>query len=224
MFIAIEAVDGSGKTTLRRHLYRRLAHTGASALTVNHVSWLSPHSARTITRARYRGLPVDDGEILRAYLDDKLVMDTRLLSPQLERGHVVADRYVVSDLAFQRALWNIPIEESYPAYLAAGVRMPDLTVFLDRPRHQVLERVEARPPHERAWWQTADTTGHLWDAFQELLDGTRPELGAVLRLDATRPPEELLRQLDEHVVPRSSGTASPHRPTPQETSWTSRSA
>jgi thymidylate kinase len=224
MLIAIEAIDGSGKTALRRHLYQHLANAGVSALTVNHVSWLSPCSARTITRARYRGLPVDPEEVLRAYIRDKVAMDLQLLAPQLRSGYVIADRYVASDLAFHAALWGIPVERSYPAYLAADVRMPDLTVFLDKPRHLVVERLEAKAPEERSWWQTAETMGRLWDAFQGLLDGTRPELGDVIRLDATKPPEELLHDFDGDVLPRLLDNARPHRPTLQEALWTSGSA
>lgn len=211
MLIAIEAIDGSGKTALRRRLYQRFSAAGIPALTVNQVSWLAPRSARVISRARYLAVATDPKELLHAYVDDKLIAKEKLLEPQLAVGSVIADRYVASDRAFLAALWGVPLEVSEQAYLAAGVRMPDVTIFLDKPRERVIDRLLSKATGEREWWQTAQAMERLWESFQEIFAaGTRTQGGAIVRLDATAPPDDLLGSLDESLVPYLALARSEH--------------
>lgn len=131
--IAIEGVDGSGKSGVARFLAQRLAATGADVLATREPG----------------GTP--EGESLRALIlagDDatwdpasELLLMTaarvqhvrRVIRPALDRGQiVVSDRYVGSTIAYQGA--GRGISEAFIRDLhvqTVGPVWPDLTVILD---------------------------------------------------------------------------------------------
>ncbi|MEQ4305100.1 dTMP kinase [Plantactinospora sp. B6F1] len=202
---AIEAVSGAGKTTVRKHLFHALAQRGQPPLTVNQISWLVPAQARVLTRAYYQGLPTRAEEILDAYLSDKQTLADRLINPHRAERVVVADRYVASDLAYQEAIWGLTPELVYPRYRAADVPLPDVVVYLDRPRDAVLERLRGKKPEERAWWESEETVGRLYDSFQRVLALLATDGVEVITLDAMQGADALREAIDASVVPNLLG-------------------
>ncbi len=128
--IALEGVDGCGKTTQARILAGRL----------DALSTFEPGA--TPLGAALRTLLLDRGEAPVSARAEALLMSAdraqhvdQVIAPALDAGRwVVTDRYAASTLAYQgfgRGLDRGELE-SLVGWAAAGVR-PDLTVLLDLP-------------------------------------------------------------------------------------------
>jgi dTMP kinase len=130
------------------------------------------------------------------YAADRAEHVASVVRPALERGSiVVTDRYVDSSLAYQGAGRRLPVSEVAGLNRwATGGLVPDLTILLDLPaieglvrRERSADRLEAEPTefHQRV------RSGFLALAEAE------PE--RYLVLDATRPPAEISRAIQERV-------------------------
>src|SRR5215831_13318867 len=169
LLIAFEGGEGAGKTTQVR-LRALLLDTAHTGM--------SPR-AETLMYAADRAEHVDT-----------------LIRPALERGAVVVtDRFVDSSLAYQGRGRNLPIAEiaGLNQWATGGLR-PDLTILLDLPplaglvrRAPSADRLEAEPTefHQRV--------------RQGFLAQARAEPHRYMVLDATRPPEELSREIQDRV-------------------------
>jgi dTMP kinase len=132
MFIVLEGVEGSGKTTQARLLAEWLGARG-----VPHVVTREPGGTQVgeeIRRALLHGgddVPARTELLLmlaaRAAFVDAVVM------PTLARGEVViADRYELSSLAYQGYGRGLPLDEVRQANaFATGGLVADLTIVLD---------------------------------------------------------------------------------------------
>jgi dTMP kinase len=81
-------------------------------------------------------------QLSRLAADDRKQHLKSVILPSLRRGEwVLCDRYVYSSYAFFRARG---VDLALVKHLNAGVRMPDLTVFLDLDPSEARQRVVAR--------------------------------------------------------------------------------
>ena len=119
-----------------------------------------------------------------------------MIRPALDRGSiVVTDRYVDSSLAYQGAGRRLSVSEVASLnHWATGGLVPDLTILLDLSpmeglvrRERSADRLEAEP---------ADFHQRVRSGFLALADA-EPE--RYLVLDATKPPAEISREIQERV-------------------------
>lgn len=134
IYLVLEGSDGAGKTSIRKHLFRRLVEAGNEVLTVIQTSWLIPEHTEVITNARYHHRQYPQEVITAAYVGDKEAMTRYLVEPNLPYRDVIGDRFVASDMVYHQLLWGIPPERTYEAYAASAVRFPDLTASSTRSR------------------------------------------------------------------------------------------
>ncbi|MEQ4305096.1 hypothetical protein ABNF97_27570 [Plantactinospora sp. B6F1] len=202
MFVVLEGGDGSGKTSVRKHLFRRLVDAGDEVLTVIQTSWLVPEHTEVITNARFHQTEYPPEVITRAYVGDKEATTRYFVEPHLPFRHVVGDRYVASDMVYHRLLWDIPPERTYEAYAASSIRFPDLTVFVDTDPDTAYARLQNRAGDRRNRWDTLEAQKTLYEAFQEaLFSGRYPRLGSVVRVDNRGSFEQTAAAVDRHVLP-----------------------
>jgi dTMP kinase len=166
---------------------------------------LVPRLARTLTGAFYLGAPVPPEEVLDAYVADKTILVERLIGPHRAVRPVIADRFLASDLAYQETIWGIPAETSWPRYVAAGVPVPDVTIFLERPVASLLDRFDAKSPEQRTWWETRGSVTVLNDSFHRALDRLAEAGSRVEVIDVGGSPEDVLRAIDDQVLPHLTG-------------------
>jgi dTMP kinase len=130
------------------------------------------------------------------YAADRAEHVTSVIEPALDRGAIViTDRYVDSSLAYQGWGRNLPVEEiARFNWWATGGRTPDLTILLDmdplaglRRRTRSADRLEAEP----AEFHLRVRAGFLALA--------RAEPDRYLVLDASRPPEDITREITERL-------------------------
>ncbi|MBI4493896.1 MAG: dTMP kinase [Chloroflexi bacterium] len=149
MFITFEGPEGAGKTTHAALLAQRLRAAGRSCVQVR-----EPGGTPLGDRIRVLLLQGDlaigtRGEALLYCAARAQVID-EAICPALERGEiVVADRYADSTLAYQGYGRGLDLA-SLAQVLAFATRglAPDLTVLLDLPVAEGLERKRRLPPEE----------------------------------------------------------------------------
>jgi dTMP kinase len=196
LLLALEGGEGAGKSTQARLLAIWLRDQGYEVVPTQ-------EPGATKVGMRLRALLLDTahaGLSARAetlmYAADRAEHVATVIEPALARGAiVVTDRYVDSSLAYQGAGRRLPVTEvaSLNQWATSGL-MPDLTILLDLApmeglmrRERSADRLEAEP---------AEFHQRVRAGFLALVDA-EPE--RYLVLDATRPPAEISRQIQERV-------------------------
>ena len=184
LLIAIEGIDGAGKTTQARAIAQRFAAAGL--LTRESKEPTGGQWGRLIRQSKTAGRlsPADE---LEAFLEDRREHVAEVLGPSLRKGAIViVDRYYYSTAAYQGVRGADPAdilrrnEEFAPR--------PDLLVVLHIDPAVGLERIRAR--------------GDQADHFERLDDLQRSAIvfrgfagPHVLHVDGARPPHEITQAI-----------------------------
>ena len=199
-FIALEGIDGSGKSTQIERLVRRLTERGISCHATREPTG-RPVGA-LIRQALTGQTPLDPRVIAALYAADRidhLVNGEDGLLALVERGvTVIADRYYFSSYAYHSVDldmdWVIGANS-----VSAGLLRPTLTVFLDVPADLAMERIR-RGRDRQELFEREDrlrrTRTLYFEAF-ERLKGTE----AVAVVDGTGPEDEVEERVWAAVSP-----------------------
>lgn len=190
MFIAVDGIDGAGKTTLVRQLIACLR--AFDPMETKEPTDQSHWGQKLRTAARNGRLPRD--KEIEYFHRDRLHHIRTVIRPALNAGKtVITDRYVDSTLAFQ-ADSPEQAEELYERFLPE-ILVPDITFILDCPVEIGMARIkrdrpafseyEKREVLERARTIYESRTGDHY-----------------VHLDASGDPEATLRQAIEHLKAR----------------------
>ncbi|MCG2869806.1 MAG: dTMP kinase [Vulcanisaeta sp.] len=142
MFIAIEGIDGSGKSTVISRLRDRLVDRGFRV----HVT--SEPSQSPIGRLIRDWLLKQNADVAHPSVFALLFVADRVqhyygeVKPMLDRGYlVISERYMESTLAYQGAM-GLPMD--WLIELHRFVPRPDLTIILDVPVNVAMSRLSSR--------------------------------------------------------------------------------
>jgi dTMP kinase len=180
LLIAIEGIDGAGKSTLARKLAGVLESAGAEVV-LSKEPTNGPWGTRLReTAATGRLRPEEEVEYL---LLDRQQHVEEIIRPALDRGQIVIlDRYFPSMVAYQGAA-GLPVEQMLHSNDFAP--RPDLLLLLDLTPAQGLQRIRARgdvPNH----FETAQNLERCREIFNQL------ELPGKTVIDASRGEAEVL--------------------------------
>jgi dTMP kinase len=207
VLIAIEGLDGSGKTTQARLLAEYLRKRGKDVLLVE-------EPGTTPTGKAIRAILLDHGrEILPLaelllYEASRAQLVREVLEPALAAGKiVVADRFALSSLAYQGYGRGLPLElvQELNAIATGGLE-PDLTILLDISPEEGLRRKVQPAGRGEAGVRATTFLDRLEESGLEFLRRVRegylkavppPPRGRVL--DAHLSQEEVFRQIVEIV-------------------------
>jgi dTMP kinase len=178
VFVAIEGLDGSGKTTIARRLADSVGNEGWEAI-------LTREPGGTAIGEAVRGLllgPASGGML--AETEALLFAAARaqhvgeLIRPALSRGaFVICDRFVDSSLAYQWGGRGLPLEAVVAAQrLATAGLEPDVKVLLDLSAGKALRRrAGAADDLDRIDAETLEFHDRVRKAYHELVkrDPTR---------------------------------------------------
>lgn len=171
MFITLEGVDGSGKTTQARLLGARLEAEGTEVV-------LTREPGGTPLGEEIRNLLLHGGDVApwaeaALYAASRAQHVEQLIRPALARGAtVICDRYVDSSVAYQGIARGLGLERVLDLNLAAvGGLMPDRTILL-----------------EIGVAEAASRMGHDLDRIEREGDGFRDRVAAAYRDLAQRFP------------------------------------
>jgi len=140
-FVAIEGIDGSGKSTVISHLAGILPRVYVTR---------EPSGGpigRLIKEWALRGGSSDPHVDALLFAADRIEHYRREVKPKLMEGFlVVTERYVESSIAYQGAA-GVPID--FIKYINSLVPKPDLTVILDVDPQIAVERISRRGGAEK---------------------------------------------------------------------------
>ena len=188
IFITVEGLDFSGKSTLVRALEPLLADPP---------TYFTREPGGTPVAERIRGLVLDPEVEMDAWTEAYLYAAARAdharrgILPHLMRGeHVVCERYLDSSLAYQgfgRGLGVEAVRELNAR--AVGAVVPDRTFYLRLDPEERMRRARRiAAPLDRIEKVGDEFVRRVEEGFEEL---ARLEPERIEVLDANRPPEEL---------------------------------
>ena len=198
-FLALEGIDGSGKSTQLALLLERLRQRGVPCLGTREPS---DGPVGSMLRQILTGRLTADGRVIAGLFTadrlDHLVNGRDGILRQVESGvTVVTDRYYFSSYAYQGVEadmdWIIDSNR-----LCAGLLRPDATVFLDVPVSRALDRIT----RNRAHTELFEEEGRLTRVREKYLEAFRRLEGreTVLTVDAAGTPEETAERVWQAVA------------------------
>jgi dTMP kinase len=198
-FIVLDGPEGAGKSTQADRLVRRLRQLGRQATAVR-----DPGSTPVSERIREVLLDKRLPEMgvrteVFLYMASRAEMVARIIRPALEVGLVVvSDRFVSSTVAYQGAAGGVDAALIWElGRIACGGLSPDLTVIMDldveagfarRGQQRECDRIELK---DRAYHEKVR---------QGFLAMARDCPEKFVVVDASRPPDDVARDIEEAVM------------------------
>lgn len=196
-FITFEGGEGSGKSTQARLLGERLKTLGVGVKLTREPGG-SP-AAEVIRHILLSGAAKPLGAEAEALLfaaarDDHLATTIR---PALEKGiWVISDRFADSTRVYQGVLGHVdPRLIKRLERIIIGDTWPDLTIVLDVPAEEGLQRAHVRRGEgavDRFEGEAAEFHSKLREAYRQLVAS---EPGRCVLIDATQPREKVSEQI-----------------------------
>jgi dTMP kinase len=190
-FIALEGVDGSGKSTIARRLVLALQEEGRRAILTREPGGTAiGEQIRTVLLGQQSSSMFPTTEMLlfaaaRAQLVGEVIL------PALREGQiVVADRFSDSSLAYQGGARGLARDSVIQAqFLATGGLVPNLKILLDLPIEAALRRRMA-DSHQvnRLDREAVQFHSRVRDAYLLLVEQDRARWRVI---DANRPEEDV---------------------------------
>lgn len=185
LFLSLEGIDGSGKSTQLKHLMDRLEAEGIAYL-LNR----EPGGSSVGTQIRHILLnpdnPVSNTAELLLYFANRAQNVDEMIAPALAEGKlVISDRYTDSTFAYQGAARNLGTDlvEQLHKIACRGTE-PTLTIYL-RIRPEVSAERLSTQKKDRLESEGAEFHQAVFEAYEELaaryperivtVDGERPE-------------------------------------------------
>lgn len=187
MFICIEGLDGSGKTT------QALLLTASLNKTYEAVYTAEPSQGKTGTFIResclyeQERLPIAVEALL--FAADRIEHVENEIKPALAQGKiVVCDRYVYSSLAYQG---SAGLSLDWIKQINSYALKPDFAFFIDMPPEHVLERLQRK----KSVMETLVIQCKVREFYLKLVGA-----GELIKIDGDRPKETVADELLSKVL------------------------
>jgi dTMP kinase len=204
-FLTIEGIEGVGKSTQVARLSQSLSGRG-----IAHVVTREPGGTPLAERVRDIVLNSRD-EILPPVAELLLMFAARavhlsnLVEPNLRAGRwVVCDRFIDATYAYQGGGRQLSVDAIRPLEtLVLGSRRPDLTVLLDAPVEQALQRARQRNAGAAADRFESERAEFFERVRAVYLQRAAAEPGRIVVIDAGRSADEVAARILEVLEARS---------------------
>jgi dTMP kinase len=148
VFICIEGLDGSGKTTQAKLLTKKLCKAGYNAI---YTAEPSQGKIGKFIRKRLfeqERMPTSVEALL--FAADRIEHVQNTIAPALKEGKIViSDRYVYSSLAYQG---SAGLSLDWIETINANAQKPDLSIYVDVAPEVVLERLKRKKSVMETLW------------------------------------------------------------------------
>lgn len=163
--VALEGIDGSGKSTQLPHVVALLREAGHEVLATREPT--DGEWGRKIRVMAQTGEEIPPDEELRWFMEDRQEHVQEVIAPALEAGtSVVTDRYFLSTVAYQGARgldWREILRES-----EARFPLPDLAILFEVTAEQGLARVGVRGGTPEPAFERGDHLARVTGIFAAL--------------------------------------------------------
>lgn len=191
VLIALEGIDGCGKSTQAHRLATALTAGGRAAVTFREPG--DTEYGRELRRIFVEGRDVSPEEEVRLFLEDRRIDVRDNILPSLAAGKIVImDRYYLSSVVYQGSLGLDP--EDILAANRAVAPEPDLTLLLDITTEEAHRRIRAARGSTNTF-EDADYLDRVRELYESFVDGNK-----VRRVDAMGGPDEVHVALLAEVV------------------------
>lgn len=179
--IALEGIDGVGKSSLQRRLAGKLKKAGLKVRL-----WAEP-SQTELGRAARRSGGADPFSSAMLFTLDRAAQRPRLEALLAGGATVLSDRSMYSTLAYQGSMLGARARRDLDRLQRQVAHPPDLVLWLDLPATEALRRVSGRGQRREAF-ERLKTLTRTATHYRQL---ARHEPDRFVRLDASLPAEEL---------------------------------
>ena len=174
IFVVIEGLDGSGKTTQANLLAKKLSQNYSVMLTAEPSQGKIGTFIREGCLYEDKRLPIEAEALL--FAADRIEHMQKEIKPALDKGKlVICDRYIYSSLAYQG---SEGLSLDWIRTINARALQPDFSIFIDVAPERVLERLRRK----KSVMETLDTQKKVRDVYLEFV-----KKGELLRVDGDKP-------------------------------------
>jgi dTMP kinase len=182
VFIVIEGLDGSGKTTQAKMLAKKLEKTYKVMLTAEPSCGKIGSFIREDCLYEEKRLPTEAEALL--FAADRIEHMYSEVKPALEAGKlVICDRYIYSSLAYQG---NAGLSLEWIKTINARALQPDFSIFIDVPPEQVITRLQRK----KSVMETFETQTKVREVYLKYVDK-----GELVRVDGDKPKDAVSEEL-----------------------------
>jgi len=183
VFICIEGLDASGKTTHARRLVRNLRRRGFDAVYTTEPSLGEIGSfIRKYILQRKRRVPSVVEALLFAV--DRVDHVEKSIKPALEKGKsVVSDRYVYSSLAYQGAAG---LDLKWIEEINRWALPPDLAIYIDVPPEVVVKRIKRK----KSVMENLETQQRVRNVYMKFVEN-----GRLVLINGNKEKDEVARDI-----------------------------
>ncbi len=192
IFVVIEGIDGTGKSTLAAGLLQAMRKRGLDALRT-----FEPTEGKwgAILRNSFTGARrLTPEEELDLFLRDRREHVSGVIGPAIEQGRsVVCDRYYLSTMAYQGAR-GMDMNEIRKMNEAFALH-PDLVLLLELPVSDAMARITGGRGDTLNNFEEEEYLSKVAANFASI------EMPGLVRIDARQPPDQLVATAMEHIEP-----------------------
>jgi dTMP kinase len=187
IFIVIEGLDGSGKTTQAKLLARKLEKTRKVLLTAEPSCGKIGSFIREDCLYEEKRLPTEAEALL--FAADRIEHMYTEVKPALDDGKlVICDRYIYSSLSYQGSA-GLSLE--WIKTINARAMQPDFSLFIDVPTERVIERLQRK----KSVMETLETQQKVREVYLKYVDK-----GELVRINGDKPKDAVAEELYSKVL------------------------
>lgn len=197
MFITMEGIDGSGKSTQAERAFAFLGDilgTDKVIWTREPGDWIGGMHIRELLLKTELSHPLSE---LFLFLVDRCEHVSTKIIPALNEGKVVlCERYTDSTLAYQSWGRGISLERMQDLFSWCAFPVPDLTLWLDIPVEQSLHRMNTRGDLDRIESVGREFLGRVCEGYHNLM---AREPDRIKRIDASSDMKEVYTSIQQYL-------------------------
>ncbi len=138
--IALEGIDGAGKTTQAKLLVKWLESNGVKAIYTSEPT--DSEIGRIIKKHLKAKRKYSEETIALLFAADRLYHVEKVITPAIDQGKVVVtDRYIHSSIAYQTVTTG---RRTWIEHINSLAPKPDLSILIDTPVNQAIRRIQTR--------------------------------------------------------------------------------
>ncbi|MGE5187658.1 MAG: dTMP kinase [Betaproteobacteria bacterium] len=187
VFIVIEGLDGSGKTTQTHILAQKLSKNYIVNLTAEPSRGKIGTFIRQCCLYEDKRLPTEAEALL--FAADRIEHLQKEIKPALDQGKIViCDRYTYSSLAYQG---SAGLSLDWIKTINARALQPDFAIFIDVPPEKVLERLQRK----KSVMETLETQQKVREVYLKYV-----EKGELYAIDGNKPKDVVAEAINNKVL------------------------